>query len=132
MTAEGKALTWVCVIDFDMGKFAYDQLVKPPTKSPIIPPSKFSSDLSFLALNPNPRFSGITATAFDPVTTTLTDMQTHLLTLRKPSTILLSHPLKSDLHALNLSHARYIATALLFYHPHDRLLKPGLAWLTRK
>ena len=31
MTADGKALTRVCVIDFDTGKVAYDQLVKPPS-----------------------------------------------------------------------------------------------------
>ena len=32
MIANGKALTRVCVIDFDTGKVAYDQLVKPPSQ----------------------------------------------------------------------------------------------------
>ena len=66
------------------------------------------------------------------MTTTLADVQTHLLTLIKPSTILLGHSLESDLRALKLSHGRCIDTALLFHHPRGRPLKPGLAWLTRK
>ncbi|KAN0141756.1 hypothetical protein V8E53_000218 [Lactarius tabidus] len=100
MTTDGKALTHVCVIDFDTGKVLYDQLVKPP--SPIT---------DYLT-----RFSGITAAALDPVTTTLVD----------------GHSLESDLNALKLSHARCIDTALIFHHPRGRPLKPGLAWLTRK
>ena len=61
-------------------------------------------------------------------------MQTHLLTLIKPLTILLGHSLESDLRALKLevSHGRCIDTALLFYHPRGQPLKPGLVWLTRK
>ena len=31
MTADGKALTQVCVIDFNTGKVAYDQHVKLPS-----------------------------------------------------------------------------------------------------
>ncbi|KAN0141724.1 hypothetical protein V8E53_000186 [Lactarius tabidus] len=116
MTTEGKALTHVCVINFDTGKVLYDQLVKPP--SPIT---------DYLT-----RFSGITAAALDPVTTTLVDVQAHLRTLITPSTILLGHSLESDLNALKLSHARCIDTALIFHHPRGRPLKPGLAWLTRK
>ena len=64
--------------------------------------------------------------------TTLADMQTHLLTLITPSTILLGHSLESDLRALKLSHGGCIDPALLFHHLRDRPLKPGLAWLTRK
>ncbi|KAH9061888.1 hypothetical protein EDB87DRAFT_383981 [Lactarius vividus] len=116
MTNDGKALTRVCVIDFDSGKVVYDQLVKPP--SPIT---------DYLT-----RYSGITAAALDPVTTTLADVQTHLCTLINPSTILLGHSLESDLRALQLAHPRCIDTALIFHHPRGRPLKPGLAWLTRK
>ncbi|KAH8999593.1 hypothetical protein EDB86DRAFT_2908694 [Lactarius hatsudake] len=116
ITNDGKALTRVCVIDFDSGKVIYDQLVKPP--SPIT---------DYLT-----RYSGITAAALDPVTTTLADVQTHLRTLINPSTILLGHSLESDLRALQLAHPRCIDTALLFHHPRGRPLKPGLAWLTRK
>ncbi len=31
MTQDGKALTHICVIDFQTGKVLYDQLVKPPS-----------------------------------------------------------------------------------------------------
>ncbi|KAH9025150.1 ribonuclease H-like protein [Lactarius hengduanensis] len=116
MTNDGKALTRVCVIDFDSGKVVYDRLVKPP--SPIT---------DYLT-----RYSGITAEALDPVITTLADVQTHLRTLINPSTILLGHSLESDLRALQLAHPHCIDTALLFHHPRGRPLKPGLAWLTRK
>ena len=77
-------------------------------------------------------FSGITAEALEPVTTTLADVQAHLRTLVSPSTILLGHSLESDLRALQFSHPRCIDTALIFHHPRGRPLKPGLAWLTRK
>ncbi|KAI9445645.1 hypothetical protein BJY52DRAFT_1206691 [Lactarius psammicola] len=93
-TNDGKALTRVCVTDFNSGKVLYDQLVKPP--NPIT---------DYLTC-----FSGITAAALDPVTTTLADVQTHLRTLIKPSTILLGHSLESDLHALQLAHSRRINT----------------------
>ncbi|KAN0141760.1 hypothetical protein V8E53_000222 [Lactarius tabidus] len=111
MTTDGKALTHVCVINFDTGKVVYDQPVKPP--SPIT---------DYLT-----RFSGITAAALDPVTTTLVDVQAHLRTLITPSTILLGHSFESDLNALKLSHARCIDTTLIFHHPRGRPLKPGLA-----
>ncbi|KAF8259317.1 ribonuclease H-like domain-containing protein [Lactarius quietus] len=116
MTMDGKALTRVCVIDFSKGNVVYDQLVKPP-----------SAITDYLT-----RFSGITAAALDPVTTTLADVQAHLCTLIKPSAILLGHSLESDLRALKLSHPHCIDTALIYHHPRGRPLKPGLAWLTRK
>ncbi|KAH9965648.1 hypothetical protein BJV74DRAFT_869879 [Russula compacta] len=116
LTNDGKALTRVCIIDYATNKVVYDHLVKPP--SPIT---------DYLT-----RFSGITAQALDPITTTLTDVQAHLRTLITPSTILLGHSLESDLRALQLAHPRCIDTALLFHHPRGRPLKPGLAWLTRK
>ena len=129
---DGKALTRVCVIDFDTGKVVYDQLVKPP--SPITDyltryVDKFCT--SFL-LNHQFSFSGITAEALEPITTTLSDVQTHLRTLITPSTILLGHSLESDLRALQLSHPQCIDTVLIFHHPRGRPLKPGLARLARK
>ncbi len=83
-------------------------------------------------LNHQFSFSGITAEALGPITTTLSDVQTHLRTLITPSTILLGHSLESDLRALQLSHPLCIDTALTFHHPRGRPLKPGLAWLARK
>lgn len=72
------------------------------------------------------------------VTTSLEEVQTHLLSLLSPSTespvspILLGHSLESDLRALKLCHPACIDTALIYHHPRGRPMKPGLAWLTKK
>ncbi|KAI0061326.1 ribonuclease H-like protein [Artomyces pyxidatus] len=118
LTEGGKELARVCLIDFNSGKVLYDQLVKP--SSPIT---------DYLT-----RFSGITAEALAPVTTTLPTVQAHLLTLLSvsPTPILVGHSLESDLRALKLCHSRCIDTALIYHHPRGRPLKPGLAWLTKK
>ncbi|KAH9037495.1 hypothetical protein EDB85DRAFT_608345 [Lactarius pseudohatsudake] len=73
----------------------------------------------------------ISPAALDPVTMTLSDVQTHLHASINSSKILLDHSLESDLHALQLLHLRCIGTAIFFHHPRGRPLKPGLAWLTR-
>ncbi|KAF8905308.1 hypothetical protein CPB85DRAFT_1315585 [Mucidula mucida] len=94
ITEDGKELTRISMIDFESGKVVYDQLVK-PTK-PIT---------DYLT-----RWSGITAEALAHVTTTLADVQQHIM------------PLSPLLH-------RY---RVIFHHPRGRPLKPGLAWLTKK
>ncbi|KAK0466230.1 ribonuclease H [Desarmillaria tabescens] len=127
MTEDGKELARVCIIDFRSGTVIYDQLVKP---------SKPITD--YLT-----RWSGITAEALAPVTTTLSQVQAHLLRILSPSAtdpsstpfltpILLGHSLESDLRALKLCHPFCIDTAVIFHHPRGRPLKPGLAWLTKK
>ncbi|KAF8971279.1 hypothetical protein BDZ97DRAFT_1914265 [Flammula alnicola] len=135
ITEDGKELTRVCLIDFTSGIVVYDQLVKP--SKPI---------LDYLT-----RWSGITAEALNPVTTTLAQVQAHILRLLSPpaanpfslssskttepappTPILLGHSLESDLKALKICHPRCIDTALLYHHPRGRPLKPGLAWLTKK
>ncbi|KAG7452034.1 ribonuclease H-like protein [Guyanagaster necrorhizus] len=135
MTEDGKELTRVCIIDFRSGIVIYDQLVKP---------SKPITD--YLTR----RWSGITAEALAPVTTTLSQVQAHLLRILSPpatdpsstsaesssspflTPILLGHSLESDLRALKLCHPFCIDTAVIFHHPRGRPLKPGLAWLTKK
>jgi RNA exonuclease 1 len=132
LTQDGKALTRVCIIDFATDKVVYDQLVKPPSQiTDYLTRLVLKLRLSLL-LNPKRSFSGITATALEPVTTTLADVQADLHTIIKPSTILLGHSLESDLRALQLAHPYCVDTALIFHHPRGRPLKPGLAWLTRK
>ncbi|KAF7305777.1 Ribonuclease H [Mycena chlorophos] len=133
LTEDGKELTRVCLIDFYAGTVIYDQLVK-PTK-PV---------LDYLT-----KWSGITAAQLGPVTTTLSQVQAHILKLLSPpapnpfststsvpaphlTPILIGHSLESDLKALKLCHPLCIDTALLYHHPRGRPLKPGLAWLTRK
>ena len=134
ITADCKALTRVCVIDYA----AYDQFTKPP--SPITDyltwcVSQVMVMCAFffvLYITPAFSFSGITAEALESITTTLADVQAHLCMLIMPLTILVGHSLESDLRALQLSHPWCIDTALIFHHPRRRPLKPGLAWLTRK
>jgi len=69
-------------------------------------------------------------------TTTLAEVQAHLLTILAPQggpvSILVGHSLESDLKALRICHPLCIDTALIYHHPRGRPLKPGLAWLTKK
>lgn len=148
LTEDGKELTRVCIVDFHSDKVIYDQLVKP--SKPII---DYLTRYAFhfiddLPTDPSlPRWSGITATALAPVTTTHSEVQAHVLRLLSPpprnpfttspatpppTPILLGHSLESDLKALKISHPLCIDTALTYHHPRGRPLKPGLAWLTKK
>ncbi|KAF8629302.1 hypothetical protein AX15_003519 [Amanita polypyramis BW_CC] len=68
LTEDGKELTRVCVLDYYTEKVVYDQLVKP---------SKPITD--YLT-----RWSGITAEALAPVTTTFAQVQAHILKLLSP------------------------------------------------
>ncbi|KAH7907300.1 hypothetical protein BJ138DRAFT_1014736 [Hygrophoropsis aurantiaca] len=120
MTEDGKELTRVCMIDYVSGIVIYDQLVKP--SKPVI---------DYLT-----RWSGITAETLASATTTLPQVQSHLMNIlsppNAPTSILVGHSLESDLKALKIAHPRCIDTALIYHHPRGRPLKPGLAWLTRK
>ena len=80
------------------------------------------------------RWSGITAEALDPVTTTFEEVQTHILNLlsASPTPVLLGHSLESDLKALKICHPLCIDTSVMYHHPRGRPFKPGLAWLTKK
>ncbi|KAG6861476.1 hypothetical protein C0995_016255 [Termitomyces sp. Mi166 len=131
MTEDGKELARVSIIDYYTQKVVYDQLVKPA--KPVI---------DYLT-----RWSGITSEALAPVTTTLAQVQEHVMRLLSPppknpfstsppppspTPILLGHSLESDLKALKICHPRCVDTALMYHHPRGRPLKPGLAWLTKK
>ncbi|KAG6904902.1 hypothetical protein DXG01_006387 [Tephrocybe rancida] len=132
LTEDGKELTRVSIIDYYTEVVIYDQLVKPA--KPIT---------DYLT-----RWSGITAEALGPVTTTLSQVQAHIMRLLSPppanpfsssipappppTPILLGHSLESDLKALKICHPQCIDTALMYNHPRGRPLKPGLAWLTKK
>ncbi|KAK7001317.1 ribonuclease H [Favolaschia claudopus] len=134
LTEDGKELTRICLIDYHSGIVVYDQLVKP--SKPI---------LDYLT-----RWSGITAEQLRTVTTTLAQVQAHILRLLSPpapnpfsttngsiaapylTPILVGHSLESDLKALKLCHSKCIDTAVMYHHPRGRPLKPGLAWLTKK
>ena len=80
------------------------------------------------------RWSGITEEALRDVTTTLEEVQSHILSVlsASPTPILLGHSLESDLKALKICHPLCIDTAVIYHHPRGKPLKPGLAWLTKK
>lgn len=96
---EKNALARVSILD-GHGTLLYDTLVKPP--SPIT--------------DYRTPYSGITPLMLDPVTTTLPDVQQHLLKLFQPSTILVGHSLNSDLDALRMTHPRIIDTSIIYPH----------------
>ncbi|KAG6375627.1 hypothetical protein JVT61DRAFT_3195 [Boletus reticuloceps] len=120
LTEDGKELTHVSIIDYESDIVVYDALVKPP--KPVI---------DYLT-----KWSGITEASLAMATTTLAQVQTHLLTLLAPqggpTSILVGHSLESDLKALRTCHPLCIDTAVMYHHPRGRPLKPGLAWLTKK
>lgn len=109
------ALTRISAVRWD-GTLLLDELVKPP--SPI-------TDY----LTP---FSGMTAAKLDPITTTLADIQSRLLPLLNPHTVLVGHSLVSDLTALKLLHKNIIDTSLLYPHPRGPPYKSSLKFLAQK
>ena len=78
------------------------------------------------------QFSGITPALLSDVVTTLSDIQSQLLTLLTPSTVLLGHSLESDLNAMKLTHPFVVDTALIYPHPRGPPLRSSLKFLTQK
>ena len=78
------------------------------------------------------QFSGITPAHLENVTTTLANIQTRLLELFTPSTVLLGHSLESDLAAMKLTHPFIVDTSLIYPHPRGPPLRSSLKFLTQK
>jgi RNA exonuclease 1 len=114
-TEAGYELTRISILNWD-NEVVYDTLVKPT--NPIV---------DYVTT-----YSGITKELLDPVTTTLKDVQNHLLEIITPSTILLGQSLNSDLNALRLAHPFIIDTSCIFHHSRGPPYKASLKWLTQR
>lgn len=114
-TTIGMELTRVTVLDAKC-KTVYDKVVKPP--NPI--------------LDYNTKFSGLTATDFASIKTTLKDVQDDLLDLFSDKTILIGHSLDNDLIALKILHSTVIDTAHLYPHRRGLPFKRALATLSKE
>jgi len=109
------SLARISLVDWS-GKIVLDKYVKP-----VLPVKNYFT-----------QFSGITPQLLENVTTTLSDIQTELLTLFTPSTILLGHSLESDLNAMKITHPFIIDTSMIYPHPRGLPLRSSLKFLANK
>ncbi|KAI5819322.1 hypothetical protein BZA77DRAFT_276302 [Pyronema omphalodes] len=114
-TADGTVLTRISVLDWD-SNVIYDTLVKPS-----------ATITDYLT-----EFSGMTEELLKDVTTTLEDVQNHLLTLFNADTILVGQSLNSDLVAMKYSHPHIIDTSCIYHHARGPPYKASLKWLTQR
>jgi len=116
LTVDDKySLARISVVDWS-GKTVLDELVKP----------------SLAIKNYYTQFSGMTKAILDPIQTTLAEIQSKLLDLLTPQTILLGHSLESDLCAMKLTHPFIIDTSLIYPHPRGPPLRSSLKFLAQK
>jgi RNA exonuclease 1 len=116
LTSDDKySLARISIVDWN-GKTILDELVKP----------------SLPIKNYFTQFSGMTSTILDPVKTTLSEIQSKLLDLFTPQTIILGHSLESDLTAMKLTHPFVVDTSLIYPHPRGPPLRSSLKFLAQK
>ncbi|KAB7505897.1 putative RNA exonuclease NEF-sp, partial [Armadillidium nasatum] len=77
------------------------------------------------------RYSGVTSSDLENVTTSLVDVQQKLRELLPKDCILVGHSLENDLTALKLLHPYVIDTSLIYNLSHDVYHKPSLKLLTK-
>ncbi|CAZ86130.1 unnamed protein product [Tuber melanosporum] len=115
-TKQGLELVRISLVSWD-GETIYDTLVKPD--SPIT---------DYLT----PRYSGVTKAMLDPVTTSLKDVQNHLLRLLNNDTILVGQSLNADLSAIKIAHPHIVDTSVIYNHPRGPPYRASLKWLSTK
>lgn len=116
LTSDDKqSLARISIVDWD-GTTVLDELVKP----------------SLPIKNYFTQFSGMTSAILDPVQTSLSEVQSKLLDLFSPQSILLGHSLESDLTAMKLTHPFIIDTSLIYPHPRGPPLRSSLKFLAQK
>ncbi|KAI9894144.1 MAG: hypothetical protein M1814_003998 [Vezdaea aestivalis] len=108
-------LTRISMIDWD-GTVAMDELVKPT-----------NAITNYLT-----PYSGITKEMLEPVTTTLSDIQTRLKAILHAKAILIGHSVNADLGALKFTHPFIIDTSIIYPHPRGPPLRSSLKYLTQR
>ncbi|KIX01577.1 uncharacterized protein Z518_09303 [Rhinocladiella mackenziei CBS 650.93] len=78
------------------------------------------------------QYSGVTEELLKTITTTLEDIQSELLSMLGPDTILLGHSLESDLNALKLTHPFIVDTSIIYPHPRGLPLRSSLKFLANR
>lgn len=114
-TAAGSELTRISIVSWD-GKVVYDTFVKP-----------LNAITDYLT-----QYSGVTPEHLTDCTTTLTDVQSHLLSIFNSDTILVGQSLVADLTALKLIHPHIIDTSVIYHHTRGPPYKASLKWLASK
>ncbi|PWW72290.1 hypothetical protein C7212DRAFT_302295 [Tuber magnatum] len=116
-TKQGLELARISLVSWD-GETIYDTLVKPES-------------LITDYLTPD-RYSGVTKAMLDPVTTSLKDVQNHLLKLLNNDTILVGQSLNADLGAIRIAHPHIVDTSVIYDHPRGPPYRASLRWLSEK
>ncbi|KAI5796573.1 hypothetical protein EDC01DRAFT_614167 [Geopyxis carbonaria] len=115
MVGESFELTRISIVNWD-GDTIYDELVKPDK-----PITDYVT-----------AYSGITEEMLAPVTTTLHDVQQHLLNLLNKDSILVGQSLNSDLNAIRYAHPFIIDTSCIYHHARGPPYKASLKYLSKK
>jgi RNA exonuclease 1 len=78
------------------------------------------------------QYSGITPSLLENITTSLSDIQSRLLSILGSDSILLGHSLESDLNALKLTHPFIVDTSIIYPHPRGLPLRSSLKFLANR
>ena len=114
-TQNGSELARVSIINEEL-ECIYDTFVKPDC--PVV--------------DYRTKYSGITESTLEDVTTTLKDVQEKLAELLPPNSILVGHSLENDFHSMKFRHPLVIDTSCLFTPFSTPTCKPALRKLSKE